>query len=193
MTDLQGNDLFVDQTRVIGSLESKSPFSPAQRVPSLFVLFPTSPAPLALLEVVLPLANRQKHENYVSLVVLFISSRSVKVISGVPCSLSFLSSSSFFSCAFWALVSFLWRGKDKRLGGKHIDCLVGEEVQQWPQAQWSSQNTPSAFPWWLWLCANKTFLPTFFFLGDYRSQEEETGRMLEVKVGMQHRRNLRCA
>lgn len=48
--------------------------------------------------------------------------------SGLPCSLSFLSSSSFFSCAFWALVSFLWGGKEKGLSVKHTSV---KEWQQW--------------------------------------------------------------
>lgn len=45
--------------------------------------------------------------------------------SRLPCSLSFLSSSSFFSCAFWALVSFLWRGKEKWRSVKHAS------VKEW--------------------------------------------------------------
>lgn len=123
----------VQWTTVIGSLESKSPFSQVQRVPSLFALFPTSPAPLARLEAVLPLASRHKKMKTLSASWCFLPvSQSVSQCdhraSGLPCSLSFLSSSSFFSCAFWALVSFLWRGKEKGLSVKHTSV---KEWQQW--------------------------------------------------------------
>lgn len=74
----------VQWTTVIGSLESKSPFSQVQRVPSLFALFPTSPAPLARLEAVLPLANRHKNMKTLSASWCFLPavSQSVSVITG---------------------------------------------------------------------------------------------------------------
>lgn len=74
----------VQWTTVIGSLESKSPFSQVQRVPSLFALFPTSPAPLARLEAVLPLASRHKNMKTLSASWCFLPavSQSVSVITG---------------------------------------------------------------------------------------------------------------
>lgn len=184
-------------TTVIGSLESKSPFSQVQRVPSLFALFPTSRAPLARLEAVLPLASRHKNMKTLSASWCFLPavSQCDHRASRLPCSLSFLSSSSFFSCAFWALVSFLWRGKEKWWSVKHASVKEWQHmtVQQcvWDlTAGVGEQPTYSAPPVCITLMIVimcwQDFSPYLFFLGRLSFTRGRDRRILEVKMGMQH-------
>lgn len=111
-----------------------------------------------------------------------------------PCSLSFLSSSSFFSWAFWALVSFLQKVKTTINSASHHNQrvrAVGEVCQcVWDLTVEGAAKIlpapPDCITLRIMIMSGQDFSPYLFFLGRLSFTRGRDRRSLEVKMGMQH-------